>query len=146
MRALVEVDGKKREMEFLSNPLEWAASSLVGLYKSRWRIEVFFKQIKQTLQLCDFLRHNSNAVQWQVGSALLLDLLLRYQGFVHRWQHGFKRFFCLLRSSVWEGFQLQSLAKVYGTAGGIPSMRAAAEQLYLPGFKLLWEGGRASLT
>ena len=146
MRALVEVDGKEREMEFLTNNFEWAASSIVGLYKSRWRIEVFFKEIKQTLQLCDFLGHNKNAVQWQVWSALILYVLLRFQAFVHRWQHGFKRFFCLLRSSVWGGIQVQSLAKLYGTAGAIPSMRAAPEQLYLPGLKLLWEGGQVSHT
>lgn len=146
VRALVEVDGKEREMEFLTNHLEWAGSSIVGLYKCRWRIEVFFKEIKQTLQLCDFLGHNENAVQWQVWTALLLYVLLRYRAFVHRWQHGFKRFFCLLRSSVWDGFQVQSLARLYGTAGGMPSMRAAAEQLYLPGLKPKWEGGLASNT
>lgn len=135
VRAVVEVDGQEREMEFLSNHLEWAATSLVALYKSRWRIEVFFKEIKQTLQLCDFLGHNQNAVRWQVWTALLLYVLLRYQAFVHRWQHGFKRFFCLLRSTVWGGVRVESLAKLYGTAGGIPSMRAAVEQLYLPGLK-----------
>jgi hypothetical protein len=135
VRALVEVDGKEREMEFLTNNLEWIASSIVALYKCRWRIEVFFKETKQTLQLCDFLGHNKNAVQWQVWTALLLYVLLRYQAFVHRWQHGFKRFFCLLRSSVWDGIRVESLAKLYGTAGGIPSMRAAVDQLYLPGLK-----------
>ena len=35
-------------------------------------IEVFFKQIKQTLQLADFLGHNANAVRWQVWTALCL--------------------------------------------------------------------------
>lgn len=135
VRALVEVDGRMIEMEFITNNLEWAAASIVALYKCRWRIEVFFKEIKQTLQLCDFLGHNKNAVQWQVWTALLLYVLLRYQAFVHRWQHGFKRFFCLLRSSVWDGIPVQSLAKLYGTAEGIPSMRMAADQLFLPGFK-----------
>jgi len=53
VRPLVEVDGKEREMEFLTNNLCWSASSL---YRCRWQIEVFFKQIKQSLQLCDFHR------------------------------------------------------------------------------------------
>ncbi len=39
---------------------------------------MFFKQIKQTLQLADFLVHNANAVRWQVWTALLVYLLLRY--------------------------------------------------------------------
>jgi RNAse (barnase) inhibitor barstar len=30
------------------------------------QIEVFFKQIKQTLQLADFLGNNANAINWQL--------------------------------------------------------------------------------
>jgi hypothetical protein len=132
VRARVEVDGQEREMEFLTNNLEWAASSIAALYKSRWKVEVFFKEIKQTLQLCDFLGHNKNAVLWQVWTALILYVLLRFLAFANSWQHGFKRFFCLLRSSVWDGFSVASLASLCGTAGGTPAMRAVPEQLYLP--------------
>ena len=134
VRAIVEIDGKAREMEFLTNNLEWAPSSIAELYKSRWQIEVFFKEIKQTLQLCDFLGHNKNAVLWQVWTALILYVLLRFLAFANSWRHGFKRFFCLLRSSVWDGVLIASLARLCGTAGGAPAMRAAPEQLYLPGF------------
>ena len=55
VRALVEVDGKERQMEFLTNNVSWSAASVADLYRCRWQIEVFFKQIKQSLQLCDFL-------------------------------------------------------------------------------------------
>jgi IS4 transposase len=47
--ALVEVDGQVREMTFLTNHLEWSAQTIADLYRCRWEIEVFFKQIKQTL-------------------------------------------------------------------------------------------------
>jgi len=33
------------------------------LYRCRWDIEVFFKEIKQTLQLADFLGHSANAAK-----------------------------------------------------------------------------------
>jgi uncharacterized membrane protein len=134
VRALVEIDGQEREMEFLTNNLEWAASSIADLYKSRWQIEVFFREIKQTLQLCDFLGHNKNAVVWQVWIALLLYVLLRFLAFANSWRHGFKRFFCLLRSCVWDNILISDLASRCGTAGGLPAIRAAVEQLYLPGF------------
>ena len=49
VRALVKVDGKEREMEFLTNNVSWSATSLADLYRCRWQIEVFFKQIKQSL-------------------------------------------------------------------------------------------------
>src|SRR5260370_39902096 len=64
--ALVEIDGQQRQMEFLTNNLQWSPRSVADLYRCRWQIEVFFKQIKQTLQLADFLGHSANAVRWQV--------------------------------------------------------------------------------
>lgn len=64
--ALVELDGEDRVMVFLTNNLEWSPTSVAELYRCRWQIEVFFKQIKQTLQLADFLGNNANAVNWQL--------------------------------------------------------------------------------
>jgi len=133
--ALVEVDGKEIEMTFISNNLDWAPSSIADLYKSRWAVEVFFKEIKQTLQLCDFLGHNKNAILWQVWTALLLHLLLRFLSFVHHWPHSFKRLFCVLRSSIWDGFFLRDLLKSCGTAAGGFSIAAAAQQAWFPGFE-----------
>ena len=72
--ALVEVDGQEREMIFLTNNLQWSAQTVVDLYGCRWEIEVFFKQIKQTLQLADFLGQSANAVRWQVWMALLVHV------------------------------------------------------------------------
>ena len=43
VRALVEVEGKEREMEFLTNNITWSAASVADLYRCRWQIEVFFK-------------------------------------------------------------------------------------------------------
>jgi len=76
--ALIEVDGKDVEMAFLSNHLTWSAWTVTELYRCRWDIEVFFKEIKQTLQLADFLGHSANAVRWQIWIGLLVHLLLRY--------------------------------------------------------------------
>jgi len=76
------------------------------------------------------VKNNRNKSCWQIE----VFLLLRFSAFANKWQHGFKRFFCLLRSSVWDGVSISSLASFCGIAGGIPAMRAAPEQLYLPGF------------
>ena len=66
VRAIVEINGEKREMVFLTNNAQWAASTICELYKARWEIEVFFKELKQTLQLTDFIGTNENAVKWQI--------------------------------------------------------------------------------
>jgi len=132
--AIVEVDGEEREMTFLTNNLEWAASSICDLYKSRWGIEVFFKQIKQTLQLGDFLGHSRKAIEWQLWTALLMYVLLR---FLHRcsdWTHSFTRLFTCLRAVLWQRRPLLDYLRSYGTAGGAFRMQWAPQQAFLPGF------------
>ncbi len=107
--AWVEVDGELREMVFLTNNLTWSAQSIADLYRCRWRIEVFFKELKQTLQLADFLGHNASAVRWQVWTALLGYLLLRCCALLRPWGHSFTRLFTLLRAALWQKRERRSL-------------------------------------
>ena len=132
--ALVEVDGEEREMVFLTNNLTWSPRSVADLYRCRWQIEVFFKQIKQTLQLADFLGHNANAVRWQVWTALLVYLLLRYLSYVANWGHSFTRLFTILRAVLWDKLDLRGLLDCYGTANGKFRNLAQPDQAYFPGF------------
>ena len=132
--AVVEIDGQEREMVFLTNNLQWSPRSVADLYRCRWQIEVFFKQIKQTLQLADFLGHNANAVRWQVWTALLVYVLLRYLGYVSKWAHSFTRLFTILRAVLWSRIDLFDLLSCYGTAGGHFRNLARPEQAYFPGF------------
>ena len=132
--ARVEVDGKTIEMVFITNNMDWAASSVCDLYQSRWAIEVFFKQIKQTLQICDFLGHSKQAIRWQLWSALLLYLLLRFQAWRSDWPHSFARLFTMIRSVVWDRFDLSDTLRFYGTAGDKWRMCIQPQTAYLPGF------------
>jgi len=134
--AIVEVDGELKEMTFITNNLEWAASSICDLYKCRWSIEAFFKQLKQTLQLCSFLGHSRNAIRWQVWTALLTHLLLQFMRFISQWNHSFIRLFTMIRGVLWNKLDLAGLLKSYGTAGGSFRMLSAPDQAYLPGFAI----------
>ena len=96
--------------------------------------QVFFKQIKQTLQLADFLGNSANAVRWQVWTALLTDVLLRFAAWLSQWGHPFTRLFALLRSARWQKLELRSLLEVYGTAGGGGRFLGTPQQAYLAGF------------
>jgi len=131
--ALVEVDGQVREMVFLTNNLTWSAQTIAELYRCRWSIEVFFKELKQTLQLADFLGHNAQAVRWQVWTALLMYLLLRFCAWLGQWSHSFTRLFTLLRAALWQRLDLRSLLQRYGTAEGGGRFLGTPEQAYLPG-------------
>jgi hypothetical protein len=132
--ALVEVNGQDVEMVFLTNHLEWSAWTVAELYRCRWDIEVFFKEIKQTLQLSDFLGYSANAVRWQVWTGLLVHLLMRCLKFMHGWDHSFKRLFTVVRASLWRRWNLPALLESYGTAKPPGRIRGAPEQAYLPGF------------
>jgi hypothetical protein len=132
--ALVEIDGQEREMVFLTNNLHWSPNTVADLYRCRWEIEVFFKQIKQTLQIADFLGHNANAVRWQIWMALLTYVLLRYLAFLSRWSHSFTRLFTLVRAALWRKIDLWDLLRSYGTAGGHFRNLATPDQAYFAGF------------
>lgn len=132
VEAEVEVNGKMKVMTFITNNLTWASSSICDLYRCRWGVEVFFKQIKQTLQLADFLGQSENAVRWQIWTALLAYLLLRYLKYLSEWKGSFKRLFTLVRGVLFSRLDIYSIIKICGTAHGRPRMIAKPEQCYLP--------------
>jgi len=132
--AMVEIDGKEREMVFLINNVGWAASTVCDLYQCRWSIETFFKELKQTMQLVDFLGQSANAVRWQVWTALLVQMLLRFQAWQSRWAHNFTRLVTYLRAALWLERDLYSLLKRCGTADGHFGWLGSPEQAWLPGF------------
>ena len=140
VEAKVIVDGKEKLMTFISNNFEWAAQSIADLYKSRWAVEVFFKEIKQNLQLADFLGHNENAVRWQVWTALLTYVILRFISYQSKWKASFTRLFTVIRGVMWSRIDLYSVIKFCGTAKHKKRMVAVPQQLYLPGFKSIRYG------
>ena len=132
--ARVELKGEEVEMEFVTNNLEWSPQSIADLYRCRWDIENFFRQLKQTLNLADFLGNSANAVHWQIWMALLLYVLLRYLSFLSDWHHSFTRLWALCRSTLWRKIDLLELLRSYGTAGARLRFSARPEQAYFPGF------------
>src|SRR3954468_2425167 len=132
--ALIPIDGQDVELEFLTNNLDWQPSSVADLYRCRWEIEVFFRQLKQTLQLSDFLGNSLNAVQWQLWMALLVYVLLKYLAYVSRWQHSFIRVWTTVRAVVWERWDLQTILRRYGTARSSLRLLPQPHQLYFPCF------------
>lgn len=132
--ARVELKGEQVEMEFLTNNLEWSPQTVADLYRCRWDIEKFFRQLKQTFQLADFLGNSANAVHWQIWTALLLYVLLRYLAFLSRWQQSFTRLWALCRTTLWRKIDLVELLRSYGTADPPFRFVARPEQAYFAGF------------
>lgn len=135
VEAWVEVDDQWRVMVFLTNNLSWSPRSVCDLYRRRWDIEVFFKQIKQSLKLTSFLGYSVNAVRWQVYTALLVYVLLRYMAHLSKWGHSFTRLFAVVRSALWERLNLIALLQSYGTASGRMRVVGSLQDAWLPGFE-----------
>lgn len=133
--ALVEVEGKEREMTFITNNTVWSARTIAELYRARWTIELFFKELKQTLQLQDFVGTNERAVKWQVWTGLLTHLLLRFLRHVSRWGRSFSRCVGIVRAALWIKTDLGELLRCYGTANGPHRPVISAKQPFLPGFE-----------
>jgi hypothetical protein len=131
--AKVMVDGQERVLVFLTNNLDWSPVTVCDLYRCRWQIEVLFKQLKQTVQLVDFLGNTANAVKWQVWTALLVHLLLRFLAWRSQWAHSFTRLFTFVRAALWLPRDLAALLKSCGTAGGSFRCLGRPEQAWLPG-------------
>lgn len=62
---------------FLTNNFQLAASTIAALYKARWKVELFFKTLKQNLKIKKFLGTSENAVKAQIYVALIAYLLLQ---------------------------------------------------------------------
>ena len=65
-----------RVYEFITNNFELDAATIAEIYRYRWRIELFFKKLKQNFPLQYFVGDNQNAIEVQIWCALIAVLLL----------------------------------------------------------------------
>ena len=83
LRRIVVWDAtQRRQMEILTNHLEFAATTLANIYRDRWQIELFFKALKQNLKVKSFVGTSENALRIQIWTALLALLLLKWLHFL----------------------------------------------------------------
>jgi hypothetical protein len=64
-------------LELLTNNFTWTASTIAELYKRRWYIESFFKELKTHLKIKSFVGTSLNAVLIQIWTALITILLMK---------------------------------------------------------------------
>jgi len=69
-------EDENKVIQIICNNLTWSARTIADLYKKRWDIELFFKAMKQNLQIKTFVGTSENAVKSQIFVALITYLLL----------------------------------------------------------------------
>jgi hypothetical protein len=70
-----DLESSKR-LVFLTNHFALPALTIAQLYRSRWRIETFFKWIKQHLRIKAFYGYSENAVKTQIWIAVAVYVLV----------------------------------------------------------------------
>jgi hypothetical protein len=81
-RIVVWDPDQQRQIEILTNHLEFGATTLANIYRERWQIELFFKALKQNLKVKTFVGTSENALRIQIWTALLALLLLKWLHFL----------------------------------------------------------------
>lgn len=66
----------RRKLVVLTNHFDLPALTIAHLYRARWRVELFFKWIKQHLRIKRFYGTTSNAVKTQIWIAISVYVLL----------------------------------------------------------------------
>ena len=69
-------EDENKVIVIITNQLDWDYNTIAALYKKRWDIELFFKSLKQNLQVKTFWGTSENAVKSQLYVALINYFLL----------------------------------------------------------------------
>jgi len=77
LRRIKYFDAEKgRSFVFLTNQFIFPALTIAELYRYRWRVEIFFKWIKQHLRIKSFYGTSENAVKTQIWIAISVYVLV----------------------------------------------------------------------
>ena len=85
---------------FLTNNLKLGATTIAAIYKERWRIETFFKALKQNLKIKTFVGTSANAVKIQIWTALIAMLILRFLQLRSQFNWSLSNLVALLRMNL----------------------------------------------
>ncbi|MBI2486585.1 MAG: transposase [Deltaproteobacteria bacterium] len=91
---------------FLTNNFVLSAYTITQIFKARWKIEEFFRWIKQNLKIKSFLGISKNAVLTQIWVAMCYYLLLSYIKYQTKYSYTLTEFAIMLKETVFERISL----------------------------------------
>jgi hypothetical protein len=91
---------KQESIVFLTNLLQFGATTIAAIFKDRWQVELFFKAIKQNLKIKTFVGTSANAVKTQVWTALIAMLVLKYLQLKSTFHWSLSNLIALLRQQL----------------------------------------------
>jgi hypothetical protein len=108
-RVVVWDDKNSQTIEIITNQFTWTANTIGELYKARWEIEIFFKDIKQLLKIKSFLGTSPNAVLIQIWTAMITILILKYLKACAKYGWCLSNLVAFLRINLLVKYDLQNL-------------------------------------
>ncbi len=90
----------ERVLIFLTNQLEFGATTISAIYKDRWQMEIFFRALKQNLKIKTFVGTTANAVKIQIWTALIAMLILRFLQLRSKFHWSLANLVALLRMNL----------------------------------------------
>jgi IS4 transposase len=96
---------------FLTNNFDITATEVATLYKHRWKIELFFKWIKQHLKIKSFWGHSINAVKTQIWIAVSIYILIAIAKKKLMLQQSLYEIIQVVSISIFERMPIQQLFK-----------------------------------
>lgn len=76
-RVAIWDERNQQQIELITNQMTWTANTISELYRARWEVEIFFREIKQLLHIKSFIGTSENAVMIQIWTALITILVLK---------------------------------------------------------------------
>ncbi|MBI4875899.1 MAG: IS4 family transposase [Acidobacteria bacterium] len=128
-RVVVWDEDNGREIVLLTNLLEFGATTIAAIYKERWKIELFFKALKQNLTVKSSVGTSENALRIQIWTALIALLLLKWLHHLSRANWSLSNLASMLRLNL---FTYRELTKWLHDPMETPPLVPAPEQLTLP--------------
>ena len=73
---VIKNEKKDKEFWFLTNEFELSAKEIADYYRKRWDIEVFFRFLKQELNLSHLVSMNKNGIEVMIYMTMIASMLL----------------------------------------------------------------------
>lgn len=96
--------------QFLTNHFNLSAATIAAIYKDRWQVELFFKAIKQNLNIKAFVGASRNAVLTQLWIAMITYLLVAFARYSARAGWTVQRMLRVIQLNL---FERRSLKEVF---------------------------------
>ena len=106
-RVAIWDEKNEQTIEVITNNMTWCANTISELYKSRWQIEIFFRDIKQLLHIKSFIGTSQNAVMIQIWTALITILVLKYLKAISKYAWYLSNLVAFIRLNLFVKIKLQ---------------------------------------